>query len=88
VTAAVAGVIESIDPEKRMLVIRDLTPLEAKIEFYYDGETRFTPVGGTPRAMLGGTGFPLRADQRVQVEWTSHPANKSRKMALAITEQR
>ena len=84
---SLTGVIDSIDTAKRMIVIRDLTPLEAKSEFYFDSETTFTAFAGGPKSLLSYPGLPLRTNQKVQIDWARHPANPSKKIAVAIIDR-
>jgi hypothetical protein len=85
---AVVGTIEKIDPARRSVTIKDDTPLEATIEFFYDEETKFTPFGGTARALLNGTTLPIVPKEKVSVQWVPHPTNPSRKILVSVVERR
>lgn len=85
---AVLGVVQKIDPVTHMVTIKDETPLEATIEFFYDGETKFTPLGGISRILLDGATLPIALRQKVSIQWVPHPVNASRKIAVVIVERR
>jgi hypothetical protein len=80
----VLGVVDSINSKTHAIVIKDLTPLEAKIEFYFDARTTFTPLGGTAAPVVVSGALPFRVGERVQIQWMPDPAKPSRKMAVVI----
>jgi hypothetical protein len=72
----------------RKITMKDETPLEASMEFFYDADTDFLPLPGSRRHLLNGAALPLTPKQKVAIQWVPHPTNPSHKIAVLITERR
>jgi hypothetical protein len=84
----VDGFIESVDLRTHSVIIRDLTPLEATIQFFFDTATTYSPLAGTPKPVSLTGPLPFTAGQTVGIQWRRNPDDGSKKMAVSIIERR
>jgi hypothetical protein len=84
----VDGIIESIDLKTGLLTIKDRTPLEATIEFFFDANATFTPLAGQPARINPRGRLPFTVGEAVEIEWTRTPATGSKKVIVSILERR